>query len=211
METILIWIYVSLGLLSCASFVIWLIFKIKAIKARNRMGRKDAYKNTVKSVRKLKVSKILLIIIWVLLGLAGLALAFGVAITIVALFAMIFTLGGAMYVDAGSDPTGYYNLINLMTGYWRTFLYWGYSFYIILTLIFARNTYINIVCRNRFLQMEPFDVDEIPPANAIKLTPQQRKKRIIITCSIIGAVIVYLIIRFVFDFDIIGEILLELP
>ena len=211
METILIFLYALLGLLSSASFVVWLIFKIKNIKARNQMGRRDAYKNTVKSVRKLKASKILLIIILVLLGLTGLALAFGIVITIVALFAMIIALGGAMYVDTGGDPTGYYNLINLMTGYWRTFLYWGYSFYIILTLVFARSTYINIVCRNRFLHMAPFDVDEIPPTNAIKLTPQQRKKRIIITCSIVGAVIVCLIVRFVFDFDIIGEILLKLP
>ena len=92
METILIFLYALLGFLTSASFVVWLIFKIKTIKARNQMGRRDAYKNTVKSVRKLKASKILLIIILVLLGLAGLALAFGIVITIVALFAMILVL-----------------------------------------------------------------------------------------------------------------------
>ena len=210
METILILFYSLFGLLSSVGFAIWLVFKIKTIKARNQMGRKGVYKNTVKSVRTLKTSKILLIIIWCLLGLAGTTLAFGIVLSIVALFAMIFSLGGAMYVDAGGDPTGYHNLINIMTGYWRAFLYWGYSFFIILALVFARNTYINIVCKNRLIQMEPLNADEIPPTNAIKLTPQQRKKRIIITCSIIGAVIICLIIRFFFGVDIIEDFLLEL-
>ena len=211
MDTLLGILYLLLGTASVAAFAVWLTFKIKVASAARRINQREIYKNTIRSVRNLKASKILLIILWVLFGLVGLALIFGILISIFALFAMIFTLGGAMFIDAGGDPTGYNNLLNSVGVYWRTFVYWGYSIFIVLILFFGRNTYINIICRNRLLQMEPFDVDEIPPSEAIKLTPQQRKKRIIIACSIVGAVIFYLIIRFVFDFDIVSEILLELP
>jgi cytochrome bd-type quinol oxidase subunit 1 len=57
--------------------------------------------------------------------------------------------------------------------------------------------------------MEPYTVNEIPPSEVLKSTLQQRKKRIIIICSIIAAVIVYYVIYYVFDFDIVGDLLLE--
>lgn len=209
MDVLLGILYMLLGTASVAAFVVWLTFKIKVASAARRINHREIYKNTIKSVRQLRPSKIMLVIFWVLFGIVGLALVYGILTSIFALFAMIFTLGGAMYVDTGADSSGFYNFLNSVGMYWKIFVYWGYSIFIVLILFFARNTYINIVCRNRLLKMEPYTVNEIPPSEVLKSTPEQRKKRIIIICSIIAAAIVYYVIYYVFDFDIVGDLLLE--
>ena len=217
MEIILIWIYGLLGLLTCGSLVMCIISKSKAVSASDRIGRRDMYNITVRSVRTLKLPKTLLIFIIILSSLSGALLLFGVLIALLGLLAMIFTLGGAMFVDTGTGSSGFYNFLDFIADYWRTFLYWGFLVYINLNLIFARKIYVNIICRNRLLQMQQFTKVEpvipglISPPEVKELTSQQRKKRIIITCAIIAAAIFYLFVKYVFDFDIIGEILLELP
>ena len=210
MDTILIILYLLLGFLSTAGFVVWLVFKIKVANAGSRIGRKSVYISTVKSVKALKPSKILFSIALILLGLAGTALFFGIVLSLIALLAIIFTLGGAMFIDAGGDPTGYNNLIHLTGAYWRIFLYWGYSIYIILILFFARNTYVNIISRNRLLQMETISIDDIPKSDAIKPTSKRVKKALIIAGSIILGFVLWLTIYHFFDFDIVGDLLLEL-
>ena len=48
-----------------------------------------------------------------------------------------------MYVDTGTDPTFYNNLLDFVGNY---FCYGSYFFYIIVYLTLVRDTYINIIC-----------------------------------------------------------------
>ena len=73
--------------------------------------------------------------------------------------------------------------------YWCMFIFVGILFYIALFVLIARGIYINIIYRNKLITLEPGE-----PTLSTPLDSRIRKKRLLITCGIIVAGILYTLV-----------------
>lgn len=73
--------------------------------------------------------------------------------------------------------------------YWCMFIFVGILFYIALFVLIAHGIYINIIYRNKLITLEPGE-----PTLSTPLDSRIRKKRLLITCGIIVAGILYALV-----------------
>ncbi len=193
MEIIFIYIHTILCVGFILTLCLWAIFKILTVISTSKLQRYDIYKNIKREIRSRKFPRYSLKIIIISAGIFGAFATFGIILGIIVFFMLFITLGGTMYVDTGADPTFYYNLMDFAYAYLKVSAYVVFILYIAMYLLPIRGMYINILTRK---QIQALDTSALPqpPANS-EPTPRRRKKKIIITCGIIAAAILYVLIE----------------
>lgn len=124
-------------------FFCWCFFKIRNVILIKKSNCKEIYRNMKKDSKKKKFAKYLSRIIIIALIMFAIYLVIGIVVGGIALFMIFITIGGVMYVDTGTDPTFYNNLLSFVGNYFGLF---GYLLFIIVYIAFARAIYINIIC-----------------------------------------------------------------
>ncbi len=135
-------------------FFIWIFFKINNIILVNKLNCKENYEEIKKKAKSKKLSKYLFRINLGIVITCVIYLGIGLMLAILVLFMMIFTLGGAAYVDTGADSTFYDNLIRFTGNYFSIFIYILYVLYTIVYMFLIRGIYINFLVNKQLKNRE---------------------------------------------------------
>ncbi len=126
-------------------FFSWSFLKIRNIILIKKLNCKEIYKNEKKDLKHKKLSKILFIFVIIGTILFGIYLIIGLVSGVLALLMVFITLGGTAYVDTGSTPSFYNNLMSFVVNYFSLFKYTLYYIYLIVYALLTRAIYINVL------------------------------------------------------------------
>jgi|GEM_PF-5186964 len=126
-------------------FFSWSFLKIRNIILIKKLNCKEIYKNEKKDLKHKKLSKILFIFVIIGTILFGIYLIIGLVSGVLALLMVFITLGGTAYVDTGSNPSFYNNLMSFVVNYFSLFKYTLYYIYLIVYALLTRAIYINVL------------------------------------------------------------------
>ena len=103
-----------LGIIFYILFFSWILLKIVNVVLVKKRNCKEIYKIIKKDLKKKKITKNLLRVIIIGLIMFAIYMVIGIVAGAIALFMILITLGGIMYVDTGTDPTFYNNLLDFV-------------------------------------------------------------------------------------------------
>ena len=143
----------------------WIFLKTRNDDLIRKMNYKEMYKNIIKDLKDQKISKYLFRIIIILIIILAIYIVISILAFALELFMMFITLGGAAYVDTGSDPTFYFNLISFVEFNFSLFKYIIYYIYSIVDILLIRAIYINTLS---YKKLKSIDVLNNVNQNAYK-------------------------------------------
>lgn len=137
----------------CILLIILIACKIRNDVLAIKLNCEETYKQIKKDSKRQKAPKSMFIIATIFMVLAIAYVALGFPLLLIAMFLVIFTLGGIAFIDTGADSTFYDNIMGFTASYFSLIGYFLVALYLAIMLYMIRTIYIYVSSYKKLKQI----------------------------------------------------------